>query len=330
MKKSLLKIAFGSVALAFGFSSFAQTTFNYTGSVQTYVVPSTGTYSLESWGAEGGTSFSKSQNGYVIAGKGGYTSRDMNLTAGTTLYIYVGGQGDSHAPTTTGLVAGGYNGGGASDNTTTYGGGGGGGGASHIATATGLLSTLAGNQSAVLVVAGGGGGAWACNFYDWTNYRDASDGGDGGGLVAQGGGYGYTMGYTRANANNNILNQADTRNQAFNYCTGGSQSAGGIQGFAQNANPFYATAVPSAFGLGATSGRVYSHSGGGGGGGWYGGGAGASGENANGTGGGGGSSYHANDPSGVMTSGVRTGDGQVVITLLCNPLNLTVTPDDTV
>lgn len=325
MKNQLLKLFSIAVALFGELVSEAQTTYNYTGSVQTFVVPFNGSYSIEAWGAEGGNSFSKSQNAYVNGGKGGYVKRNMNLTAGQTLYIYVGGQGDTHTPTTTGSVAGGYNGGGASSATNTYGGGGGGGGASHVATATGLLNTLSSNKAAVIVVAGGGGGAWACNYYSWTNYRDASDGGNGGDTLAQGAGYGYTMGYCSNSANNNIFNQADSRSQAYNYATGGSQNAGGIQGCASPSNPFYTTSVPSAFGLGASSGNASQHSGGGGGGGWYGGGAGASGENANGTGGGGGSSYNANDTSGVHTQGVRSGDGQVVITALCPSVAPTVT-----
>jgi hypothetical protein len=115
------------------------------------------------------------------------------------------------------------------------------------------------------------------------------------------------------------MNQADTRSQAYNYATGGSQTAGGIQGTMTCCNSFYGTSVPSAFGLGASSANVSSHSGGGGGGGWYGGGAGASGENANGTGGAGGSSYTVGgqniagnasmpNPTGGNMTG-RTGNG---------------------
>ena len=58
--------------------------FNYTGNVQTWIVPKTGLYQLEVWGAEGGTS------GY--GGKGGYAKGFIKLTKGERLYIYVGGQ----------------------------------------------------------------------------------------------------------------------------------------------------------------------------------------------------------------------------------------------
>ena len=277
--------------------------FDYTGSYQSFTAPVTGTYTLEAWGAQGGSAYSSSQAGYVSGGKGGYAKRLISLTANQTVYIYVGGQGAQHTATTSGSVSGGYNGGGASSSTNTSGGGGGGGGATHMATASGLLSSLTSNQSAVLVVGAGGGGAWGCNAYNWTNYRDASEGGAGGGTTGQGGGYGYTMGYTTTVGNNNIYNQADTRSQAYNYATGGSQSSGGSQGCANSSNTYYSTSAAAAFGLGASSGNAASHSGGGGGAGWYGGGAGASGENANGTGGAGGSSYNASDVNGANIAG---------------------------
>jgi len=115
-------------------------TFNYTGGMQSFTAPASGTYTLEVWGAEGGKAYSLSQNGLINGGKGGYSSRTVNLTAGQTIYIYVGGEGATHQSTGTGVIAGGYNGGGASSGTNTAGGGGGGGGATHIATATGLLN----------------------------------------------------------------------------------------------------------------------------------------------------------------------------------------------
>jgi hypothetical protein len=59
--------------------SYPPRTFSYTGTVQTYKVPVTGTYKLEVWGAEGSV-------------KGGYSSGTKSLSAGTTLYIYVGGK----------------------------------------------------------------------------------------------------------------------------------------------------------------------------------------------------------------------------------------------
>lgn len=59
--------------------SYLPRSFNYTGKVQTYTAPITGTYKLEVWGAEGSV-------------KGGYSSGTVSLSSGKTIYIYVGGK----------------------------------------------------------------------------------------------------------------------------------------------------------------------------------------------------------------------------------------------
>ena len=109
--------------------------YDYTGSVQTFTAPVSGTYQLEVWGAQGGSS----------GGVGGYSIGTVYLTENQVLYINVGGADNG--------TKGGYNGGG-----TALTGGYGGGGATHIATKSGLLSTLSSNIDNVLIVAGGGGG----------------------------------------------------------------------------------------------------------------------------------------------------------------------------
>ena len=67
--------------------------FDYTGSEQTFQVSCSGTYTLETWGAQGGSSSynTNSNNG----GYGGYTKADINLATGERLYISVGGKGQS-------------------------------------------------------------------------------------------------------------------------------------------------------------------------------------------------------------------------------------------
>jgi hypothetical protein len=85
--------------------------FDYTGDVQTFVVPETGLYKLEVWGAQGGYR-SNANNG----GKGGYSQGIIELQEGETVYVYVGGSGN------TGGSSGGFNGGGSR---TSYNGGGG-------------------------------------------------------------------------------------------------------------------------------------------------------------------------------------------------------------
>ena len=140
------------------------TTFTYLGSVQQYIVPRTGTYQLEAWGAQGG-------KGVNVGAKGGYATAQFNFSIGDVLYVYVGGKGgDATKGASTGGI-GGWNGGGPGG--APYGnyfGGGGGGGATHIAVSDiGVIGTLPvfklsdyeGLEGHLLLVAGGGGGgAW--------------------------------------------------------------------------------------------------------------------------------------------------------------------------
>jgi hypothetical protein len=108
-------------------------TFGCTGGVQQFTVINEGRYTFELFGAAGG------KNG----GKGGYSKGTLaNLGEGTTLYIYVGGKGD----TASGLA--GWNGGGAGNGHSSYGGGGG--GATDVRFETELNTRV--------IVAGGGGG----------------------------------------------------------------------------------------------------------------------------------------------------------------------------
>lgn len=105
-----------------------------------------GTYKLEVWGGRGGQ-----YSG--TPGYGGYTYGTYTTNTEVTLYLYVGGVG-TNGNSTNSSKAGGYNGGGAGMH---YGSGGG--GATHFATRDGLLSSLNGYRSNVLIVAGGGGGS---------------------------------------------------------------------------------------------------------------------------------------------------------------------------
>ena len=130
--------------------------FSYTGKSQNFKVTIEGTYKLEVWGAQGGT-----DNGNAYS-YGGYSVGTFSLSKNTTLYIEVAGKGNNSA--------GGYNGGGSGTNGFP-----GGGGATHIATRSGLLSSLSSYKSSILLVAGGGGGCWTA--FGLGNI------GDGGGMV---------------------------------------------------------------------------------------------------------------------------------------------------
>lgn len=145
------------------------TTFNYTGSVQTFTAPGDGTYTLEVWGAEGGVGYA---NG--TAGKGGYSKGDIILKKGETLSIYVGGKPAGSLP-----ITGGWNGGG-NGNGDSGAWGGAGGGATDIRKGGTALSNR-------IIVAGGGGGG---GHYGQTGYL----GGAGGGLNGTQGGSGAAAG----------------------------------------------------------------------------------------------------------------------------------------
>ena len=112
--------------------------YDYTGNEQTFTVPLTGVYKLETWGAAGGSISLK-------GGNGAYSKGYISLNKDDILYVNVGG--------TTNNGTGGYNGGGTVTN-NRYGGG----GATHIATKSGLLNKFENNQDDILIVSGGGGG----------------------------------------------------------------------------------------------------------------------------------------------------------------------------
>ena len=244
------------------------TDFSYTGNVQQYTVPAgTDSVFMQVWGAQGGGQFAPQYWG--TGGKGGYASGSLRVNGGDVLYVVVGQEGFQSA---TDMA---YNGGGYGNlNTGSYGNGATGGGATHIATASGQLSSLSSNTNAVKIVAGGGGGASGCTSSSYSTY--AYNGGAGGGLTGISG-----TGYS-----------ATTRVAG----TGGTQSAGGT-----SYTSSYPPVIPSGFGQGACvnayTGDVIQ--GGGGGGGYYGGGCGWH----NGGGGGGGSSYIAPLANGLTIAG---------------------------
>jgi len=209
-------------------------TFNYTGSVQTFTVPSGVTsINFDVIGASGGT-------GYLpmsIGGNGGRIQGTLTVVPGQILNIYVGGFGVNG--TTLSGGAGGYNGGGTGALYSGSYAGGGGGGASDIRVSPYGLANR------IVVAGGGGGGAFD---YSTTN---SERGGDGGGTTGQTGYYNSTVGgngYTG---------------------TGGTQVGGGLAGN----YPGYCLGFNGSLGIGGNGGPC-TNSGGGGGGGYYGGGGG--------------------------------------------------------
>jgi hypothetical protein len=173
--------------------------FSYTGSVQLYTIPYSGTYKLEVWGAQGGAG-SESPGAY-----GGYAYGNIRKNQGDIIYVCIGGKGNDHSSYTGGL--GGYNGGGSGGNSSYSVGGGGGGGATHVATTNrGILYNYSSFRSEVIIVAGGGGGrAWG-------------SGGTGGGLSG-----GKSGGWNDGTGNTSSGNSY-----------GGTQSGGYAFGLGQN------------------------------------------------------------------------------------------------
>jgi len=150
--------AFTIVSTAFCAYNVGQTwNYGYTGGVQSFSVPCTGTYQLEVWGASG-------QPNGGGAGLGGYSKGTKQLSTDTAIYTVVGGTSSSSA--------GGYNGGGVGG-----GNGKGGGGATHMAvTNRGVLSNYSSYRGEILLVAGGGGSG---NY----GYGTSGTGGSGGGMT---------------------------------------------------------------------------------------------------------------------------------------------------
>ena len=66
--------------------------YNYKGYAETFQVPYTGTYKFEVWGASGNT---PEELAVENCGYGGYSTGDIRLEKGTTLFINVGGQGEN-------------------------------------------------------------------------------------------------------------------------------------------------------------------------------------------------------------------------------------------
>ena len=205
----------------------------------TYTVPYTGTYKLETWGAQGG--------GYdtIKGGYGGYSVGTIQLNYNTNLYVNVGGEGGS---VTQGTISGGYNGGGSAGNTNSnqynvrwFGSGG---GATHIATKSGLLKTLSNSLSSVLIISGGGGGG----YYNTSNSNTA-DGGSAGGYIGSDGvttgigGWGsYGTGGTQTEGGYNMVDATTCSNCSsssygkdavggFGYGGQGGTSTGGGSGY---------------------------------------------------------------------------------------------------
>jgi trimeric autotransporter adhesin len=199
--------------------TYAQsTTFNYTGTVQTYTVPAgISSIAADVSGAQGGNFSSPAASG----GLGGRAQGTIAVTPGQILQIYVGQQAGSSS-CGSGSVGGGNSGGGAQGgNANPFGcGGSGGGGSSDVRTVAG--SSFAALDSRLLVGGGGGGAAWSCG---------GESGGTGGGLT---GGNGINCG------SYNLSSCGGPGTQTAGGAAGSGASAGGV-GFGGNGGTNYSS-----------------------------------------------------------------------------------------
>lgn len=233
--------------------------FAYTGNVQAYTIPVTGTYRIELWGASGG------DVGPYKGGLGGYTSGYIHLQEGQVLYFYVGGEGSQSA-------IGGWNGGGNLEpGQEAFGASGG--GATDVRLVSGAWNNFDSLKSRIMV-AGGGGGA---------NYRNVTSATD---LVLYGSGDGGAGGCLNGDDSNCVGTSEQYLASAgysggteHYYGTGGTQTSGGIRKGFNSSNSLIEQKTTGSFGY------VLENSQSSAGGGWYAGGNGGHG------GAGGGSSY---------------------------------------
>ena len=213
--------------------------FSYTGSYQTFKVPSTDDYRIELWGAAGGNHIVNGGAGVpTIGGRGAYTSGDIHLEKNKEFYIYVGGKGADAVVRT--ISPGGWNGGGQgdwdhSDDETD----GGGGGATDIRLVSGAWDNADSLKSRIMVAGGGGGasdgsnGGAAGSLSSFAVYSSIAAtqisgyafgvGQDGimirGNYPVAGGGGGYYGGYATDNGSN-----------YYNPASGGSSYISGHKG----------------------------------------------------------------------------------------------------
>jgi hypothetical protein len=170
--------------------------FAYTGKAQS-VTLEPGKYVLECWGAQGGY---RSNSSY--GGKGGYSTGTLTLTQKTTIYIYVGGSGNSVTSASNSIYPGGFNGGGYRYNYK------GGGGATDIRIGSASLY-------ARVIVAGGGGSDGSSGY---------SGGYAGGVSGARGnfgcGSYGYGGSQTASYSSLSAINSQGTTNSSSNCAAG--------------------------------------------------------------------------------------------------------------
>jgi hypothetical protein len=267
------------------------------GGIQSWTVPSTGSYRISAFGAQGGGAF---------GGLGAQIEGDFNLTAGQVINILVGQQGQTQA-----------------GQPNSVGGGGG----------TFVVLTPGTSNADILVIAGGGGGSASNAYASTANGSITNNGNNGvvatgvsspngaGGIAGNGGSKSVSgCSLDRGSGGGGFFTNGESICQSSGVGNGGlafvNGGAGG-SGFGPGASGGFG-------GGGATWQTGFRGSGGGGG--YSGGGAGQINSNSPNHAGGGGGSFNAGTNP-LNVPGVQSGAGQVIIALNCIPNSGSLTPD---
>jgi hypothetical protein len=312
MKQHYKRSRLLSAGLMMGLATqvFSQTTFSqtffYTGSVQSFTVPSAcaGSMTIEVVGASGSAGGTSGPAGAL----GGRAVAITTVISGQVFYVNVGGTGS--------VTAGGFNGGGGGGVSSTSSGGGGG-GATDVRVGANAMANR-------IMVAGGGGGGGGN-----STYAPVAGGGGAGSTFTSIPGFGFGGGAAGGCATGNP--GGEHGGTATGYGSGGG--GGGLQsGGDGGGQPSASTGGYGCAGTlgqgGGGGGTTYTcggatggiNGGGGGGGGFFGGGGGMTGTGGCNGGGGGGSSYAspAFMTSPGFTASTNSGDGYAVITYTYN------------
>lgn len=158
--------------------------YDFENKINIFIIPASGKYLLETWGAQGGDARSYSKDVIFRGGYGAYSKGEIYLESGDFLFISVGQMGQTlnggNNPTYSAFNGGGIGFGsdGLGNISDSIGGGG---GTTHIAREYGLLKDLKNTSEDIIIVAGAGGGAVYYNNSD--RYVSTGQGGDGGGYI---------------------------------------------------------------------------------------------------------------------------------------------------